>query len=300
MAVETNAHKNIESSSSDSNTNIATPTKNTASSSTRDNYDYDEYSSNKNHRGSTRQAALSAAISWLESLRVPKALEPRTKISDRFPGDINDNGSEKSGIPVISGLDRVCFGTQPVCEAVSVCGFHPPRYLCYMVSGFVCDVIQFGIDIILHKVFLLEDASVCWALGFGLSVSFRHSTHRYLVFGDYVGGYWASLGRMYAGYSIIIVISTLFNIVMTRHMQLPHYVAWVVTLLWTGIVNYFILKKLWNFGEKGKKDDETMRTDEGSLSEGDEMMPSPQKDLEMQDRQKTSRLQSRKTDTSKR
>jgi hypothetical protein len=70
------------------------------------------------------------------------------------------------------------------------------------------------------------------------------------VFGDYVGGYWMSLGRMYAGYSIIIVISTVFNIVMTRRAKLPHYVAWVITLLWTGIVNYFILKKIWTFGKK--------------------------------------------------
>ena len=55
---------------------------------------------------------------------------------------------------------------------------------------------------------------------------------------------------MYAGYSIIIVISTIFNFLMTRKLQLPHYVAWVITLLWTGIVNYFILKKLWTFGKK--------------------------------------------------
>jgi len=29
----------------------------------------------------------------------------------------------------------------------------------------------------------------------------------------------------------------------------PHYVAWVLTLLWTGVVNYFILKRLWSFGD---------------------------------------------------
>jgi putative flippase GtrA len=69
---------------------------------------------------------------------------------------------------------------------------------------------------------------------------------------------------MYAGYSVIIVLSTIFNIFMTRYAELPHYVAWVVTLLWTGIVNYFILKKLWTFGGKPKQqqlsppDDEEM------------------------------------------
>ena len=56
--------------------------------------------------------------------------------------------------------------------------------------------------------------------------------------------------RMYAGYSIIIVLSTLFNVLVTKVLQVPHYIAWIVTLLWTGIANYFILKKLWSFGGK--------------------------------------------------
>lgn len=154
------------------------------------------------------------------------------------------------GVPLITGIDRVVYGTQPAADVVTILGMRPPRYPFYMVSGFVCDLIQFLVDVCLHVFLNLEDPSVCWALGFGVSIYFRHTSHRYLVFGDYVGGYWKSLGRMYAGYSIIIVISTVFNIVMTRHAKLPHYVAWVITLLWTGIVNYFILKKLWTFGKK--------------------------------------------------
>jgi putative flippase GtrA len=203
--------------------------------------------STKRHRSSTR-VVLASAIRWFESLRVPKFLRK------------TDEGS-----PLITGLERVCFGTQPAAEAVTILGASPPRYLCYMLSGSMCDIIQFGIDLLLHVVFHLEDASLCWALGFGISVSFRHTTHRYLVFGDYVGGYWASLGRMYAGYSIIIVLSTLFNIVMTRNAHLPHYVAWAITLLWTGIVNYFILKKLWTVGGKEKSKEKSPSGEEADL-----------------------------------
>ena len=230
--------------------------------------------SNKEHRGPFRLAGV-ATIRWLESLRVPRFLARA------------GTPSEGGGTPVISGLERVVFGTQPACETVKILGVSPPRYLCYMVSGFLCDLIQFGIDVILHKVFLLEDASLCWALGFGASVTFRHTSHRYLVFGDYVGGFWKSLGRMYAGYSIIIVLSTIFNFVMTHHLQLPHYVAWIVTLLWTGIVNYFILKKLWSFGGKEKQESDSAPT---SLGEG--AQPA---DLEMQARTER-KLQARKTD----
>jgi hypothetical protein len=54
---------------------------------------------------------------------------------------------------------------------------------------------------------------------------------------------------------------------MTKYLTLPHIVAWIITLLWTGIVNYFILKKLWTFGgtssnEKKKTDAEIPSTEE--------------------------------------
>lgn len=209
----------------------------------------DEPISNKKQHRNTIRIAISSTITFLESLRLPKFLRGRDSTGE--------------GQPIIAGLERVLFGTQPAAEAVTILGVHPPRYLCYMVSGFVCDLIQFFIDFILHIIIHIEDASVCWAMGFAISVAFRHTSHRYLVFGDYVGGYWSSLGRMYAGYSIIIVLSTLFNIFMTRYAKLPHYVAWIVTLLWTGIVNYFILKKLWSFGGKSNNEGEATKGNEG-------------------------------------
>ena len=151
-------------------------------------------------------------------------------------------------IHLIQGIDRVVFGTKAASECVVICGIKPVRYLWYMLSGSLCDALQLLIDLFLNTVMHISDPSICWVMGFAISIIARHSSHRYLVFGDYVGGYWRSLSRMYAGYSIIIVISTVFNIVMTRDLKLSHYVAWTITLLWTGIVNYFILKYLWTFG----------------------------------------------------
>lgn len=147
---------------------------------------------------------------------------------------------------LVQGLDRVVFGTSSAADVIRLAGVQPPRYLWYMLSGFMCDIIQLCMDVLLHM--QIKDPSVCWAATLFLSVIFRHSSHRYFVFGDYVGGYWASLGRMYGGYSIIIVLSTIFNIFMTRVATFSHYVAWIMTLLWTGVANYFILKKLWSFG----------------------------------------------------
>jgi putative flippase GtrA len=182
-------------------------------------------------------------------------------------------GNAAEGSPMIEGLDRVVFGTVSAAEAVSLCGIRPPRYLCYMVSGSLCDVIQFGIDLVLHYIFYIHDASICWVLGFGMSIFFRHSTHRYLVFGNYVGGYYNSLLRMYAGYSITIVLSTIINFLLTKKANISHYHAWIFTLLWTGIVNYFILKRMWSFGgasEAGKKRNRSpLQQEQKQLSDGE-------------------------------
>ena len=155
-------------------------------------------------------------------------------------------------VRILSGLEKVfIYGTHPAADAVLILGIQPPRYLCYMISGMICDVIQFMFDFLLHSKHALgiRDASICWFVSFFISVFFRHTTLRYLVFGNYVGGYYQSLKRIYSGYSIIIVLSTAFNYTMTHSskIHLPHYIAYIITLLWTGIVNYFILKKLWSF-----------------------------------------------------
>jgi putative flippase GtrA len=190
-------------------------------------------------------------IQWMESLVLPpccvKLLPAALRVRNNNDGDNHNVGVV---VPIITGLERTLYGTQPAAEVVRILGIRPPRYLCYMISGLVCDILQFFLDFLLYS-YVTLDASACWALSFGISIFFRHTTHRYLVFGDYVGGYYKSLGRMYAGYSFIIVLSTMFNIVMTKYSQVPHSYAWVITMLWTGIVNYFILKKLWSFGGTG-------------------------------------------------
>eukprot|EP00957_Ditylum_brightwellii_P083339 6336420-Ditylum_brightwellii.AAC.1 len=84
------------------------------------------------------------------------------------------------GRSVIDGIESVIHGNIPASESVRICGIRPPRYFFYMVSGTLCDFVQFFIDYFLYKSIGLEDPSMCWALGFGLSIVVRHSSHRYL------------------------------------------------------------------------------------------------------------------------
>ena len=158
-----------------------------------------------------------------------------------------DNDDKK--LFCIRGLDRVVFGTTAAADCVYVVGIQPPRYLWYMVSGAICDVFQLLVDVTLHNTLFPNNLAACWMTSFVVSIAARHSSHRYLVFGDYVPTYWQSLGRMYTGYSISIVLSTMFNYLITAGVaRVSHYVAYAATLAWTGLANYFILKRLWKMG----------------------------------------------------
>mmetsp|Transcript_43897 Transcript_43897/g.86097 ORF Transcript_43897/g.86097 Transcript_43897/m.86097 type:complete len:332 (-) Transcript_43897:38-1033(-) len=165
----------------------------------------------------------------------------------------------------LTGGERVVRGTASASETVVLCGIRPPQFLWYSISGTICDAAQLAIDLTAKMIFGVDDPSLCWLISFSLSIIPRHTSHRYLVFGKYNGGYWQSLGRMYGGYSISIIVSTVFNRYMIQAWRIPHYYAWLITLLWTGVVNFFILKKLWGSTRtddtsKGKKVDDGKNT----------------------------------------
>mmetsp|Transcript_9531 Transcript_9531/g.10512 ORF Transcript_9531/g.10512 Transcript_9531/m.10512 type:complete len:317 (+) Transcript_9531:106-1056(+) len=187
-------------------------------------------------------------VDKLQGIMLPERLSSYIPISttDELNQEVNQTLYPRGRIPLFSGLSKVTKGTKPASEAVALCGFKPHRFVWFIMSGFICDVIQFGIDIALFHLLHIQGSSLCWLLGFSLSIIVRHTSHRYLVFGNYVGGYCHSLMKMYAGYSIILVLSTLFNLVLTHLVRMQHYTAWIITLIWTNIVNYFLLKQLWS------------------------------------------------------
>ena len=128
-----------------------------------------------------------------------------------------------------------------------ICGHKVPLYPLFMVSGALCDVCQALIDFLISKVYTLEwgKTTVCWTLSYTLSIVLRHSSHRLLVFGDYEGSYCMSLGRTYMAYSSAIVISMFANHQLVAFFGLSHRHAWLATMLFTGIYNFFVLKASW-------------------------------------------------------
>lgn len=122
-----------------------------------------------------------------------------------------------------------------------------PLYFFFVLSGAICDTIQAFIDygISLIYVYEWERATVCWTLSYTLSVIVRHFSHRLLVFGDYEGTYCNSLLRTYGAYSSSIVLSMVSNHFIVNFLLMSHRQAWIITMLWTGALNYFLLKASW-------------------------------------------------------
>jgi putative flippase GtrA len=161
------------------------------------------------------------------------------------------NSEDRTVVHWIQGLDRVVFHKDTCCaQEIRLLGWKPPRYIWFALSGAICDIIQLGMLYLLH-VYLLPthiDTSISWMVAFCTSILFRHTSHRFFVFGTYVGGYTQSLIRIYMGYSVTIVLSTILNYILNRILAVNLFVLALLTMAWTGIVNYFILKYFWNIG----------------------------------------------------
>ena len=126
-------------------------------------------------------------------------------------------------------------------------GHKIPHYCWFVLSGGMCDIAQAFIDyaIYLAYAFEWERATVCWTLSYTISIVIRHFSHRLLVFGEFEGTYCTSLTRTYMTYSSSIVISMLTNHLIVEFFNYSHRTAWIITMLWTGIYNYFMLKASW-------------------------------------------------------
>jgi hypothetical protein len=131
-------------------------------------------------------------------------------------------------------------------------GYKIPLYFWFVLSGTLCDVVQALIDFGVYHIYPYdwERATVCWTVSYTMSVIVRHFSHRFLVFGEFEGTYCQSLGRTYLTYSSSIILSIVTNHVLVNGFNCTHKVAWVLTMLWTGIFNYFALKSSWRSNPK--------------------------------------------------
>jgi len=84
-------------------------------------------------------------------------------------------------------------------------------------------------------------ATIAWCVSYMCSIAWQHSLHRYIVFGSQ-GNFWKSLFWTYISYTLSLILSTVANDVLTMSLGVNHRVAWVLTLVATGVLNFFTLK----------------------------------------------------------
>ena len=161
---------------------------------------------------------------------------------------------------------------------LKVFGYKVPTYPLFMMSGAICDVFQALIDYMISIVYTIDwaKATVCWTLSYTLSIIIRHYSHRMIVFGEYEGTYCSSLGRTYLAYSSSIVISMFMNHYLVEGFGLEHKVAYLITMLGTGIYNYFALKASWR-SNKGSTSSATT-TSRDPVSPGSPLSPREEKE----------------------
>lgn len=141
----------------------------------------------------------------------------------------------------------VSAGMLPHQERAQLFGYHVPEYLWYMLSGAICDVIQACLYFIVSVMYVStwEKPTICWTVSYVLSIWARHTSHRILVFGEFEGTYRASLLRFFLTYAGSILFSTMLSHLWSSWFMLTHSQALVLTVLPTGVFNYFMLKKTW-------------------------------------------------------
>ena len=89
-----------------------------------------------------------------------------------------------------------------------------------------------------------------------------------IVFGEFEGTYCSSLGRTYLAYSSSIVISMFMNHYLVEGFGLEHKIAYLITMLGTGIYNYFALKASWRKGGAASSNAASSRISDTPVSPG--------------------------------
>ena len=113
----------------------------------------------------------------------------------------------------------------------------------FFVSGFIGTVLFYILYEFLHGILpeVPGRAGWCWFLSYFCSIAWQHKLHCVIVFPNVmIKNYWASLFKTYLVYGGSLILSTIMNVALDS-LGVQYQVAWVTTLLATGIINYYIV-----------------------------------------------------------
>jgi len=137
-------------------------------------------------------------------------------------------------------------GSLSLSDTCTVCGRRPPRFIFFAASGSLCNAAQLLLD--RGLITLLPEhewwaPTACWMLSYTLSISLRHFSHAFFVFGRHAGPMWLALGKTYLAYVSTIVFSTLVNLGLVWGAHFKPDIALIVTSVLSTIYAYSLLSK---------------------------------------------------------
>ena len=147
-------------------------------------------------------------------------------------------------------------------DSCTICGRHPPRFLFFAVSGSLCNIAQLALDRLLLEALqkLAADAdrepfwwepTACWTVSYTLSISLRHWSHSYFVFGRHADHWCCALAKTYLTYLSTILASTALNLALVSTLKQSHDIALAITAGFSVVWSYFALRCTWKFGDDG-------------------------------------------------
>eukprot|EP01130_Rhizamoeba_saxonica_P000491 TRINITY_DN10472_c0_g1_i2.p1 TRINITY_DN10472_c0_g1~~TRINITY_DN10472_c0_g1_i2.p1 ORF type:complete len:138 (+),score=10.37 TRINITY_DN10472_c0_g1_i2:39-452(+) len=114
------------------------------------------------------------------------------------------------------------------------------RFILFNISGGIGTGLFY---IVYEQIYAsLPYQAYAWTLSYMLSIIWQHALHTFMVFGASKGGYWKSLFWTYVSYSIGIIASH-FIMFILEYINLEYRIAWLITLVATGCLNYFTVTK---------------------------------------------------------
>ena len=91
-------------------------------------------------------------------------------------------------------------------------------------------------------------APASWSISYVAGVILQHGMHYSLTFRDSEAPYISSLGGAYFSYAIVLLFSTLVNLVFVEILEIGHQFSWILTTLISAVLSYFLLRKF-SFGK---------------------------------------------------
>lgn len=135
--------------------------------------------------------------------------------------------------------------------------FEVRQFLLFVLSSTIGTLLFYMLYTLLYMTlpFQTLKPTVCWMLGYLFSIWWQHALHRWLVF-RFAVPYWKSLLKTYLVYLVSFFLSSCLNVIMVDYMHMEHRAAWLLGLIFTGILSYFSIKAWGITPEEERKDEE--------------------------------------------